>query len=76
MLGQGDLEKKITSEEDENFLEVQQVYKQIDRLRDKMKAQTILTQNLQATVLNQLAKRKKLFCQKRDTGLLENYTIQ
>ncbi len=38
--------KKITSEEDENFLEVQQVYKQIDRLRDKMKAQTILTQKL------------------------------
>ncbi|EAE6383026.1 sensor histidine kinase [Listeria monocytogenes] len=46
LLGQGDLEKKITSEEDENFLEVQQVYKQIDRLRDKMKAQTILTQKL------------------------------
>ncbi|MBC1482919.1 sensor histidine kinase [Listeria sp. FSL L7-1485] len=46
LLGQGDLEKKITSEEDENFIEVQQVYKQIDRLRDKMKAQTILTQKL------------------------------
>ncbi|WP_163652431.1 sensor histidine kinase [Listeria sp. PSOL-1] len=45
LLEQGDLDKKIKSEE-ENFIEVQQVYKQIDQLRDKMKQQTLLTQKI------------------------------
>ncbi|EIA19985.1 sensor histidine kinase [Listeria fleischmannii] len=46
LLEQGDLEKKIHDEEDENFIEVQQVYKQIDHLREKMKSQTLLTQRI------------------------------
>ncbi|WP_099223182.1 sensor histidine kinase [Listeria costaricensis] len=46
LLEQGDLDKKIKSEEEENFTEVQQVYKQIDQLRDKMKSQTLLTQKI------------------------------
>ncbi|EUJ19515.1 sensor histidine kinase [Listeria aquatica] len=44
LLEQGDLEKKF--QEEENLVEVAQVYKQIDRLRDKMKSQTLLTQKI------------------------------
>ncbi|EUJ33039.1 putative two-component sensor histidine kinase [Listeria floridensis FSL S10-1187] len=46
LLEQGDLEKKTQEEEEETFSEVVQVYKQIDRLRDKMKSQTLLTQKI------------------------------
>ncbi|MBC1475896.1 sensor histidine kinase [Listeria grandensis] len=45
LLEQGELEKKPADEE-EIYAEIQQVYKQIERLRDKMKAQTMMTQEI------------------------------